>query len=321
MRYYSIIIPVYNRPEEIDELLASLTRQSFSNFEVLVIDDGSENPCKHIAEKYSAQLKIRYYFKENSGQGFSRNYGCEKAAGDYFVIFDSDCIIPPHYLEVVHNETIAQQFDAYGGPDKAHPEFNWIQKAISYSMTSLITTGGIRGKKKVVGRFHPRSFNMGYSREVFEKTGGFNITRMGEDILLSIRILEAGFKLGLIPEAYVYHKRRTNFRQFYRQLHFFGRARVNIQRFFPEELKLVHLFPAAFLTGFVFTLLCWWIVPQLAVPLSILFAIYFLMILVDSSLRNRNLWIGILSVVAVMVQFTGYGIGFITEGWRRIRKG
>ena len=216
MRKYSIIIPVYNRPDEIKELLQSLTTQTYQHFEVLVIEDGSSRTCQHIVEQYSGKLDIRYFVKPNSGQGFSRNYGFERATGDYFVIFDSDCLIPDHYFTTVEAHLNKYYLDAYGGPDRAHPGFSPIQKAINYSMTSLFTTGGIRGnKKRVGGAFHPRSFNMGLSRQVYEKVGGFTITRMGEDIIYTISIIEQGFKTGLIAEAYVYHKRRTNFRQFF----------------------------------------------------------------------------------------------------------
>jgi glycosyltransferase involved in cell wall biosynthesis len=319
LRKYSIIIPVYNRPEEIKELLESLTRQTYRNFEVLVIEDGSQLTCRHIVEQFTGKLDIRYYFKENSGQGFSRNYGFTLARGDYFVIFDSDCLIPEHYFATVEAHLNTRYLDAYGGPDRAHPGFSPIQKAISYSMTSLFTTGGIRGnKKRVGGAFHPRSFNMGLSRKVYETVGGYVITRMGEDIIYTISIIKQGFTTGLIEDAYVYHKRRTNFRQFFKQLHFFGRARINISRFYPEELKLVHAFPA------VFTLACLSI-PLLSFISTTLFLLalgllnlYLWLILLDATVKNRNWQVGFLSVVAVFVQLFGYGIGFLTEGWRKI---
>ena len=240
--FFSIIIPLYNRPQEINELLHTLTQQSYPQFEVLVIEDGSKLDAKDIVEGYRDKLDIKYFYKENEGQGLTRNYGFARARGDYFVIFDSDCLIPRDYLEIVKNYLLQHQLDAYGGPDGAHESFTLVQKAISYSMTSPFTTGGIRGNKKHIGRFHPRSFNMGISREVWEKTGGFILTRLGEDIEFSIRIHSLGFKIGLIPDAIVYHKRRTDFRQFYKQLHFFGRARINIFKHFPTELKAVHFF-------------------------------------------------------------------------------
>eukprot|EP01136_Pigoraptor_vietnamica_P039726 Opistho-1_new@10829 len=253
--FFSIIIPLYNRPQEIDELLATLTKQTYTQFEVLVIEDGSVNDAKSIVDSYTNLLDIKYFVKANEGQGFTRNYGFERAKGDYFVIFDSDCLIPNDYLEIVTDYLFEHQLDAYGGPDAAHESFTPVQKAISYAMTSPFTTGGIRGNKKHVGQFHPRSFNMGVSREVWEKVGGFILTRLGEDIEYSIRIHESGFKIGLIPAAKVYHKRRTSFAQFYKQLHFFGRARINIYKHFPKELKLVHFFPAAFTVGLGITIL------------------------------------------------------------------
>src|SRR6476661_5740453 len=244
--FFSVIIPLYNRPQEIDELLETLTRQTYTRFEVLVIEDGSTLDAAAIIDKYRDRLDIHYYVKENEGQGFTRNFAFKRANGDYFVIFDSDCLIPEHYLETVNNYLYEHKLDAYGGPDGAHDSFTPVQKAISYSMTSPFTTGGIRGNKKHIGKFHPRSFNMGISRKVWEATDGFLLTRLGEDIEYSIRIQGNGFKSALIPEAIVYHKRRTSLLQFYKQLHFFGRARINIYKFFPAELKVVHFFPALF---------------------------------------------------------------------------
>ena len=313
MYRYSIIIPVYNRPEELDELLESLTRQSFNNFEVVVVEDGSSHPAKHIAEKWSAHLRIRYFYKENTGQGFSRNFGFERARGEYLVVFDSDCLIPEQYFEAVEAHLAREPLDAWGGPDKAHPAFTPMQKAISYSMTSPFTTGGIRGGKKRIGAFHPRSFNMGISRAVWERTQGYIITRMGEDIEFSIRINSLGFRTGLIPEAYVYHKRRTSLQQFYKQLHFFGRARINIGRFFPSEIKLVHAFPAAFVAGTIFVALSWLLSSTLFAVLAVLYLLFFLLIFVDSLRQNRSIKVAALSMAAAFVQLWAYGIGFIEE--------
>src|SRR6201996_1227756 len=253
--FFSIIIPLYNRPQEIKELLETLTLQTYKQFEVLVIEDGSVDDAAEIVKEFADRLAIRYFVKPNSGQGFTRNYGFERAKGDYFVIFDSDCLIPEDYFQVVNDSLNTNWLDAYGGPDASHPSFTPVQKAISYSMTSPFTTGGIRGNKKGIGQFHPRSFNMGVSRAVWEKAGGFIITRSAEDLEYSIRIHSLGFKIGLIPDAKVYHKRRTNFLQFYKQIHFFGRARINIYKFFPNELKAVNFFPAVFTLGVIFSLL------------------------------------------------------------------
>ena len=205
--FFSIVIPLYNRPDEIKELLASLSQQTYTSFEVIIVEDGSSKPAKHIVQSFSSRLDIHYFEKKNEGQGFARNYGFERAKGDYFIVFDSDIIVPSGYLEVVKRSIEENKWDAFGGPDAAHESFTTIQKAISYSMTSPFTTGGIRGNKKHVGQFHPRSFNMGLSRALWSDIGGYNLSRRSEDIEFSIRMINSGYKVGLIPEAFVYHKR------------------------------------------------------------------------------------------------------------------
>jgi glycosyltransferase involved in cell wall biosynthesis len=316
--FFSIIIPLYNRPQEIDELLHTLTKQNYLQFEVLIIEDGSKIDAKAIVDSYTDRLDISYYFKENAGQGFARNFGFERAKGDYFIVFDSDCLIPPNYLETVKNYLLDEQLDAYGGPDGSHPSFTPVQKAISYSMTSPFTTGGIRGNKKHIGTFHPRSFNMGISREVWEKTGGFILTRLGEDIEFSIRIHSLGYKIGLIPDAVVYHKRRTDFFQFYKQLHFFGRARINIYKHFPSELKLVHFFPAFFTLFLLLSLFFNLFGSALAELCNTLLAIYVLLIFFHSWNVNKSSKVAFLSIAASMVQLTAYGLGFMQDFWKRI---
>lgn len=319
MRQYSIIIPVYNRPDELQELLECLVKQTYQHFEVVVVEDGSKIKAEAVVNSFRNQLEINYFYQENTGQGFARNAGCWQAQGDYFVILDSDALIEPNYLAAVENQLNTQYLDLYGGPDTDHPSFTPIQKAISYAMTSLFTTGGIRGQKNNVGgTFHPRSFNMGFSRQVWEATQGFKITRMGEDIEFSIRSIALGFKSGLIHEAFIYHKRRTDFLAFFRQLKFFGRARINISRFFPQELKWVHFFPMAF-TLCCLTLPLWWFVwlPLFYVALvGLLF--YLSLILIDATLKNKDLRIGLFSVMASVTQLTGYGIGFMQEGWKKL---
>ena len=299
-------------------MLHTLTKQSYLQFEVLIIEDGSKIDAKAIVDSYSDRLDISYYYKENAGQGFARNYGFERAKGDYFVVFDSDCLIPANYLETVKNYLLEHQLDAYGGPDGAHPSFTPVQKAISYSMTSPFTTGGIRGNKKHIGTFHPRSFNMGISREVWEKTGGFILTRLGEDIEFSIRIHSLGFKIGLIPDAVVYHKRRTDLFQFYKQLHFFGRARINIYKHFPSELKLVHFFPALFTLFLALSLILNLISSPLKEWCNTLLAVYILLIFFHSWSRNKSAKVAFLSIIAAFVQLTAYGLGFMQDFWRRI---
>lgn len=311
--FFSIIIPLYNRPQEIKELLDSLILQTYRNFEVLVIEDGSVNDAEAIVNTFTDKLNLRYFKKQNEGQGFTRNFGFERAKGDYFVIFDSDCLIPPAYLQIVNDSLTANYLDAYGGPDGAHESFTPTQKAISYSMTSPFTTGGIRGNKKGIGQFHPRSFNMGVSRQAWEKAGGFIITRLGEDIEYSIRIHSLGFKIGLIPDAIVYHKRRTNFYQFYKQLHFFGRARINISTFFPQELKLVHFFPAAFTLGVILTIILNIFGSVLAPIGNFILLILTLLIFFHAWWKNKSLKIALLSIVAAFTQLIAYGLGFIQE--------
>ena len=316
--FFSIIIPLYNRPQEIDELLATLTAQTYTRFEVLVIEDGSVKDAKEIVASYADRLDVKYFFKPNEGQGFSRNFGFERAKGDYFVIFDSDCLIPPDYLEIVSNYLFEHALDAYGGPDAAHESFTPVQKAISYAMTSPFTTGGIRGNKKHIGQFHPRSFNMGLSREVYEKVGGFILTRLGEDIEYSIRIHENGFKIGLIPAAKVYHKRRTSFAQFYKQLHFFGRARINIYKHFPFTLKLIHFFPAIATLGMLLTLLLNIFYLPLAYFCNLLVLLYFMLIFFHALQLNKSIKIAFLSVIASFIQLTAYGLGFMQDFWKRV---
>jgi glycosyltransferase involved in cell wall biosynthesis len=319
MRKYSIIIPVYNRPDELGELLACLVQQTFKNFEVIIIEDGSKIKCEKVVQSFKDKLGIYYFYKENGGQGFARNYGFEQAKGDYFILFDSDALIEANYLEIVENRLNTQFVDLYGGPDTDHPSFTSIQKAISYSMTSIFTTGGIRGKKSNLGgTFHPRSFNMGLSRKVWEQTGGFQISRMGEDIIFSITALHLGFKSALIPEAFIYHKRRTDFGAFFRQLRFFGRARINIARFYPNELKLVHTFPLLFTLSSLSIPFLWLIHPWLFYTGIAFFSLYKLLIFIDATRQSGSLKVGFLSIIAAFVQLFGYGTGFLQEGWKRL---
>jgi glycosyltransferase involved in cell wall biosynthesis len=315
---FSIIIPLYNRPQEIKELLESLTEQTYKQFEVLVIEDGSVNDAAEIVKTFAGTLDIKYFVKPNAGQGFARNYGFERATGDYFVIFDSDCLIPSDYLQIVKDRLDNDWLDAYGGPDDSHPSFTPVQKAISYSMTSPFTTGGIRGNKKGIGQFHPRSFNMGISREVWEKVGGFILTRSAEDLEYSIRIHSNGFKIGLIPDAKVYHKRRTNFLQFYKQIHFFGRARINLYKFFPNELKAVHFFPAVFVLGLIFTVIANIFRWRIAILADIFLAVLILLIFFHAWWKNKSLKVAFLSIIAAFTQLIAYGLGFMQDFWKRV---
>lgn len=326
--FFSIIIPLYNRPDEIKELLHSLLSQTYQDFEVIIVEDGSTRPAKHIIERYADRLDVKYFFKENEGQGKARNYGFERAKGDFFIVFDSDILVPADYLQKVKDAIARNGWDAFGGPDAAHESFTPIQKAISYSMTSPFTTGGIRGNKKHVGQFHPRSFNMGISREVYEKTGGYKLSRRSEDIEFSIRMIQSGFKVGLIPEAFVYHKRRTSFSQFYKQTNAFGKGRIDISILYPSELKLVHMLPAAFTVGLitliVLNIINFMIFPdvvwlQFLVRVGNLFIIsYTLLLLVHAILTTKSLKVGVYGVVAAYTQLIAYGTGFLTNYVDRI---
>lgn len=348
---YSVIIPVYNRPDEVDELLQSLTAQQFKDFEVVVVEDGSSVPCKEVVDRYKDRLNICYYFKSNSGPGQSRNFGAEHSRGEYLIILDSDVILPEGYFDAVEKELKADPADAFGGPDRAHDSFTNIQKAINYSMTSFFTTGGIRGGKKKMDKFYPRSFNMGIRREVYEALGGFSNMRFGEDIDFSIRIFKGGYSCRLFPDAWVYHKRRTDLKKFFKQVHNSGIARINLYKKYPDSLKLVHLLPAVFtlgvslllllaLAGLGFLLIAFYLLfsrtgyrcvsAEMALMLlgvtvitiallPLLF--YSLIVCIDSTVRNRNIWIGLLSVEASFIQLIGYGTGFWRAWWQRCIRG
>ena len=313
MAYFSLIVPVLNRPDEVHELLESLTKQHCKDFEVIIVEDGSQVPCQEIVQAYQNRLDIHYYNKPNSGPGQSRNYGAERATGEYLIVLDSDCIIPEGYLNAVKAELDAAPADAFGGPDRAHDSFTDIQKAINYAMTSFFTTGGIRGGKKKLDKFYPRSFNMGIRADVYRALGGFSKMRFGEDIDFSIRIFKGGYKCRLFPEAWVWHKRRTDLRKFFKQVHNSGIARINLYKKYPESLKLVHLLPAVFTIGVVALLLGTPFIPAL----SSLIGLFVLIIFIDATLQNRSVKIGALAVVASFVQLTGYGTGFLRAWWQR----
>lgn len=311
--YFSVIVPVYNRPDEVDELLDSLVKQTNNDFEVIIVEDGSKVPCEEICKKYNDRLSIRYFFKDNSGPGQSRNYGAERSNGEYLIILDSDCIIPEHYIETVKKSIEENPVDAFGGPDRAHDSFSKIQKAINYGMTSFFTTGGIRGGSKKLDKFYPRSFNMGVKKDVYLSLGGFSKMRFGEDIDFSIRIFKGGHQCVLFREAWVYHKRRTDFRKFFKQVYNSGIARINLYKKYPESLKLVHLFPSVFTAGLILLVAAsffsiWFLAP---------IALYMLMIFFDSLIKNKSMVIALFSIAATFIQLIGYGIGFINAFWKR----
>ncbi len=305
---FSFIIPVFNRPEETKELLESLSIQTDLGFEVVIIEDGSKNTSEDVIKAFSSKLNILYLFKENSGPGDSRNYGMKRASGDYFIILDSDCILPTIYFENVKTALQQNYVDCFGGPDKALDSFSNVQKAINYAMTSFLTTGGIRGGSEKVEKFQPRSFNMGLSKKAFEDSNGFGNIHPGEDPDLSIRLWKKGYKTTLIKEAFVYHKRRIDWSKFYTQVNKFGKARPILDSWYPEFSKITFWFPSLFLMGIVFAVVMLFF--QFYLPIFVLFA-YFLTLFVDSTLKNKNINVGILSVLATFIQFYGYGKGYL----------
>jgi len=308
---YSLIIPVYNRPDEVDELLASLSQLDYNeDFEIVIIEDGSSIKCDDVVKNFYEKLNISYYYKENSGPGDSRNYGMKKAKGDYFIIFDSDCIIPKNYLAEVSLALNEGYVDCFGGPDKALDSFSDIQKAINFTMTSFLTTGGIRGGSEKIDKFQPRSFNMGLSRKAFEASNGFGNIHPGEDPDLSIRLWNLGFETKLFPKAYVYHKRRIDWEKFTVQVNKFGKARPILNSWYPQHNKITFFFPTVFIIGLFLSVLLY-VVSQKFDYLLQLYFLYFLALFLVSSYQNKSFKIGILSIKAVWKQFYGYGTGFI----------
>jgi glycosyltransferase involved in cell wall biosynthesis len=325
---YSIIVPVFNRPDEVDELLESLCQQTLKDFEVIIVEDGSKKPCKDVCDKYADILDLHYYYKDNSGPGQSRNYGAERASGEWLIVLDSDVVLPEGYMQAVADGT-RDGLSAWGGPDAAHESFTPVQKAISYSMTSFFTTGGIRGGKAKLDKFFPRSYNMGILHDVYQQLGGFSKMRFGEDIDFSYRIVEAGYQTRLIPEAWVWHKRRTDFRKFFRQVYNSGIARINLMKRHPGTLKLVHLLPTVFTVGVIGLVLIsavgralmhyvdreqfYWMCFAPWIPIIL----YSVIIFIDSTIKNRSLYVGLLSIPAAFTQLMGYGLGFIESWWKR----
>lgn len=314
MPRYSIIVPVYNRIDEVDDLLSSLTRQTMTDFEVIIVEDGSTLPCRQTVEKYAGKIDVHYYFKNNEGRSIARNYGIERSKGDYLIFFDSDCVIPADYFAILDAHLSFNPLDAFGGPDAAHESFSPTQKAISFAMTSFLTTGGIRGGKMQMEKFVPRSFNMGYSRKVYDRVGGFR-EMFSEDIDMSTRIRQAGFSIGLIRDAAVYHKRRIDFRKFWRQVHVFGRSRITLKLLYPDSLKLVHMLPAlAVITGIVLVALGIFVSPWWLLPIGI----YLVALFAAALISTKSFGIALRAIPASVVQIVGYGTGFIRAYFTKI---
>lgn len=310
---FSVVIPVYNRPQEIEELLESLANQTTRNFEIIVVEDGSAVSSEDVVRRYQAQTPIRYLYKENSGPGPSRNAGFAVAKGDYLVVFDSDCVLPPTYFEAVERGIQQQSLDAFGGPDRAHEKFTLLQRAMGYTMSSALTTGGIRGGKRRMGWFQPRSFNMGFSRKVYEATGGFHFDRFAEDIELSIRMKDLGFRVGLIDDAFVYHRRRTGFGQFFQQVFNFGKGRALIGKRYSSEVKITHWIPTFFTLATIAMLVLWVVNYQAFVIALSAFSSYLFIIFLHCLMTTGNIFVALLSIPSALLQFFGYGTGFLFE--------
>lgn len=308
MPRYSVIVPIYNRPDEMAELLESLTLQTFKDFEVIIVEDNSPNKCDLVVASYKDRLDVHYYFVPGTDRSYRRNYGMEQAKGDYFILYDSDCVIPSGYFEAVEEGLKLEPADCFGGPDNADDSFSDMQKAVNYSMTSFFTTGGIRGGAKQMEKFNPRSFNMGISRKAFEVTKGFR-SMIGEDIDFSLRVRENGMHTKLYRDAFVYHKRRVDLKRFFLQVNTFGKSRIVLTYAHPGSLKLVHLMPVFFVLGHLLLLLF-----ALRNPLwLLLIAAYMLLLFIDSLIKNKRLKIAFMSVAAAYTQLFGYGIGFLDE--------
>ena len=311
---YSFIIPVFNRPDEIRELLESMKELDFNgSFEIVIVEDGSTIPSDGVLEDFKDKLNISYYFKENTGPGDSRNYGMKLAKGNYFLILDSDVLLPKNYLQEVDSFLNRNYYDCFGGPDAAHESFTDLQKAINYSMTSLLTTGGIRGNKQAVNKFQPRSFNMGLSKKAFLASGGFGLIHPGEDPDLALRLQKESFKTILIPNAVVFHKRRIDWNKFYTQVNKFGKVRPILNSWHPESAKITFWFPTLFITGFAFAIVLWSLGTSFFISLYLL---YFLIIGLDAGIKNKSVYIGIAAIVATSIQFLGYGVGFLNSIWK-----
>lgn len=318
---YSVIVPVFNRSDEVDELLSSLCTQTFKDFEVIIVEDGSNVPCAEVVHRYDGRLDVHYYAKPNSGPSQSRNYGVERAKGEYVIILDSDVVLPEGYLQAVDDELLRQPCDAFGGPDRAHSSFTPTQKAINYAMTSFFTTGGIRGGKKKMDKFYPRSFNMGVRTEVYRALNGFSNMRFGEDIDFSTRIFKGGYACRLFPNAWVWHKRRTDLRKFFRQVHNSGIARIHLTKRHPGTLKLVHLLPALFTAGCILLVVLAVLAALLGCPhawvLLLPLLLFALIIFIDATRAERSVEVGGRAILASFVQLTGYGTGFLRAFWLR----
>ena len=324
MKYkYSFIIPVYNRPDEIDELLDSITKLEKHTeeipFEVIIVEDGSTIPCNQIVDKYQNQIDIKYFVKENGGPSAARTFGIEKATGNYIILTDSDCILQSHHLLKINEIVTKNHLDAFGGADTAHISFSKIQKAISYTMTSFLTTGGIRNKSKSMAgkKYYPKSYNLGFRKEIFNDIGGFPPIHPGEDTQFSINLVEKGYNVEFIDNIEVFHKRRTTLKKYFKQVFLFGRTRIYLNFHYPQTAKIVFCLPTLFLLSSLFLITSSFLCIYAIIPILL----YAFLILIDSSIKNKNIFIGFLSIITAFIQHYGYGSGYLIEFiWRNILK-
>ena len=303
---FSLIVPVYNRADEVKALLESLARQDDKGYQCIIVEDGSPEPCESVCREFEDRLELKYYFKENEGRSIARNYGMDRADGDYYVFVDSDCVLPPDYFSSLRKALSETPAQCFGGPDAAHESFSPLQKAINFAMTSFLTTGGIRGGKVQLEKFVPRTFNMGFSKEVYEKVGGFR-EMFSEDIDMSTRIRQAGYQPVLLRDVKVYHKRRVDLKKFWRQVHVFGMSRITLQLLYPGSMKIVHWLPALFVI-FSLAMVIGAIFWALAIVPLIL---YVILLFISASISMKSVRLGAMAVVTSMIQLWGYGTGFI----------
>ena len=308
---YSIIIPVYNRPEEVKELILSISKQSFKNLEVIIVDDGSQISSIEIFQNFKKKLNISYFFTKNQGPALARNFGVKNANGEWIIFFDSDCTIPNNYFKILEKFLNNNFIDFFGGPDTLDDSFNSIQKSINFSMTSFLTTGGIRGRKKSIDKFLPRTFNMGVKKKLFNEVKGFSNIRYGEDLDLSYRLLKKGKSSALIDKAFVNHKRRSNLSSFLKQIYNSGRARNFLNNKHKGTFRFYHLLPSLFIVFFILSFLFYLIDFRITLIILTVYILYFIIIFLSSSFINKNIYVGFLSIITTFTQFLGYGFGFL----------
>ena len=319
---FSLIIPTYNRLNELQELIPTIEQQEYdlTSIELVIVDDGSTDGTSAYINSYKSDLKITYVKQQNQGPGPARNIGMSLATGAYFIFVDSDCLLPPQYFSELAAGITAEGYEAFGGPDTYHPSFSPLLKAINYAMTSFIGTGGTRGSKKSIAKFYPRSFNMGISRTVYDIIGGFGSMRHGQDMDYSARIYQAGFQVGLISDAFVYHKRRTSLWRFFKQIHNWGVTRINLAGLHPNMLKPIHLAPAFILIAGLLILLSapFWLWGFALLKFGLLGLVALMIFIsIQSFLEYRSVQVALLSILTLFIQVFAYAVGSLNGIWQK----